>query len=200
MYRAIGNVLKQHYNGYEAWIISPNYDAAKFVGLRPSVRIPLYNGPIEARFIKFEMYQGSKRGDESLDRRAKQYGDKERTDRPDRNKRFVGTEDVEESTDDRTTAKPTKSWGKEDKGKFEKRRPEGERRFQKDGDKRGGFDKNKGRRFERPEGENPRFKKDRPNKDDQIQVWESQKEDKPKHTTKDTPEEKGPPTRRRRIK
>ena len=61
LYRQIGDVLKQNFTGFEAWIISSNFEAAKFVGLRPSARLPLYNGPIETRFIKFEMYEGSKK-------------------------------------------------------------------------------------------------------------------------------------------
>jgi putative N6-adenine-specific DNA methylase len=61
LYKGIGDVLKKNFIGFEAWIISSNFDAAKFIGLRPSARIPLYNGPIETKFIKFEMYEGSKK-------------------------------------------------------------------------------------------------------------------------------------------
>lgn len=61
LYKGIGDVLKQNFTGFEAWIITSNFDAAKFIGLRPSARIALYNGPIETKFIKFEMYQGSKK-------------------------------------------------------------------------------------------------------------------------------------------
>jgi hypothetical protein len=61
LYRGIGDVLKQNLSGFEAWIITSNMDAAKFVGLRPSAKIILYNGPLESRFIKFEVYEGSKK-------------------------------------------------------------------------------------------------------------------------------------------
>lgn len=61
LYKGIGDALKQNFTGFEAWIITSNYDAAKFIGLRPSARIPLYNGPIETKFIKFELYEGSKK-------------------------------------------------------------------------------------------------------------------------------------------
>lgn len=68
LYRGIGNVLKQNFIGCEAWIISPNFDTAKFIGLRPSQKIALYNGPIETRFLKFEVYEGTKRyGDKTSD-------------------------------------------------------------------------------------------------------------------------------------
>ncbi|MCF6342181.1 MAG: THUMP domain-containing protein [Bacteroidales bacterium] len=62
LYRGIGDVLKNNFQGFEAWIISSSFDSMKFIGLRPSRRIHLYNGPIETRFVKFEMYAGSKKG------------------------------------------------------------------------------------------------------------------------------------------
>jgi putative N6-adenine-specific DNA methylase len=62
LYKKIGDVLKQDYSGFEAWIITPNTEAAKFVGLRPSRKITLFNGPIETRYLKFEMYEGTKKG------------------------------------------------------------------------------------------------------------------------------------------
>jgi putative N6-adenine-specific DNA methylase len=34
----------------------------KFVGLRPSRKIKLFNGSLEARLVKYEMYEGSKKG------------------------------------------------------------------------------------------------------------------------------------------
>ena len=61
LYKHIGDVLKTRFQGYEAWIITGNMAVAKFIGLRPSRKIILYNGPLESRFIKFEMYRGSKK-------------------------------------------------------------------------------------------------------------------------------------------
>ena len=61
LYKGIGDVLKSNFQGFEAWIISSSFDSMKFVGLRPSRRIHLFNGPIETRFVKFEMYAGSKK-------------------------------------------------------------------------------------------------------------------------------------------
>ena len=61
LYKGIGNALKQNFSGFEAWIISSNFEATKFIGLRPSARITLFNGPIETKFIKFELYAGSKK-------------------------------------------------------------------------------------------------------------------------------------------
>ena len=60
-YREIGDTLKQGYPGTQAWFITANLEALKFVGLKPSRKIKLFNGKLEARFVKYEMYEGSKR-------------------------------------------------------------------------------------------------------------------------------------------
>ena len=61
-YREIGDTLKQGYSDTNAWFITANLDALKFVGLRPSRKIKLFNGKLEARLVKYEMYAGSKKG------------------------------------------------------------------------------------------------------------------------------------------
>lgn len=59
-YSQIGDTLKKKYSGWDAWIISANRNALKRIGLRPSKKYTLYNGSLECRFQKFEMYRGSK--------------------------------------------------------------------------------------------------------------------------------------------
>lgn len=61
LYKSIGNQLKREFPGYEAWIISSNFEALKNIGLRPAKKIPLYNGSLECKFQKFELYQGSRK-------------------------------------------------------------------------------------------------------------------------------------------
>ncbi len=61
-YREIGDTMKQHYPGTNAWFITGNLEALKFVGLKPSRKIKLFNGSLEARLVKYEMYEGSKKG------------------------------------------------------------------------------------------------------------------------------------------
>ncbi len=60
-YREIGDTFKQHYPNTNAWFITANLEALKFVGLKPSRKIKLYNGKLETRLIKYEIYEGSKR-------------------------------------------------------------------------------------------------------------------------------------------
>tara|TARA_R100001198_G_scaffold95860_1_gene83242 strand:- start:1652 stop:2818 length:1167 start_codon:yes stop_codon:yes gene_type:complete len=60
-YKNIGDTLKQGYPGTDAWFITSNLDALKHVGLRPSRKIHLVNAKLEARFVKYVMYEGSKK-------------------------------------------------------------------------------------------------------------------------------------------
>jgi len=59
-YKMIGDTLKQRYAGYTAWMISSDLESVKFIGLRPSRRIPVFNGPLECRFLKFDLFAGKK--------------------------------------------------------------------------------------------------------------------------------------------
>ncbi len=61
-YKQIGDAFKQAYTGWEAWVLSGNIPALKRLGLRASRRVPLFNGPLECRMYKFEMYGGSRKG------------------------------------------------------------------------------------------------------------------------------------------
>jgi putative N6-adenine-specific DNA methylase len=61
LYKSIGDTFKKNFSGYDCWVISSNMEAFKHVGLRPSRKIALFNGQLECRFMKYEMYQGTKR-------------------------------------------------------------------------------------------------------------------------------------------
>jgi len=56
LYRQIGDAMKQHAKGYTAYLLAGNPQLAKFVGLKASRRIVLFNGPIECRLLKYELY------------------------------------------------------------------------------------------------------------------------------------------------
>ena len=60
-YGSIGSTLKHKYPGTNAWMISSNMEALKHIGLRPSRKIKLFNAKLEAKFVKYEMYQGTKK-------------------------------------------------------------------------------------------------------------------------------------------
>ncbi|MFN8309457.1 MAG: THUMP domain-containing protein [Chitinophagales bacterium] len=61
LYKTIGDSFKQKFKGYDCWMISSNLDAFKHVGLRPSRKIVVYNGQLECRFMKYTMYEGTKK-------------------------------------------------------------------------------------------------------------------------------------------
>ncbi len=65
-YANIGNTLKRGYPGSQAWMITSNMEALKHVGLRPSRKIKLYNGKLESKLVKYDLYEGSKKAKKQL--------------------------------------------------------------------------------------------------------------------------------------
>ncbi|MCK4917922.1 MAG: class I SAM-dependent RNA methyltransferase [Candidatus Omnitrophica bacterium] len=61
IYKEIGNFLKQHCQGHTGYIFSGNTALAKNVGLRTSQRLVFFNGSIECRLLKYELYEGSRK-------------------------------------------------------------------------------------------------------------------------------------------
>lgn len=60
-YERIGDTLKRGYPGTQAWFITSSFEGIKSVGLRSSRKIKLFNGGIESRLLKYDIYQGSKK-------------------------------------------------------------------------------------------------------------------------------------------
>jgi putative N6-adenine-specific DNA methylase len=58
LYRELGNALKQRASGATAWLLVGNPELAKCIGLRASRRVILWNGPIECRLLRFDLYPG----------------------------------------------------------------------------------------------------------------------------------------------
>jgi putative N6-adenine-specific DNA methylase len=56
LYKEIGDVMKQRCKGYTAYLFTGNLELAKYVGLKATRRIVLFNGPIECRLLKYELY------------------------------------------------------------------------------------------------------------------------------------------------
>ena len=59
-YKSMGDLLKTNFQGFDAWILSSNVQAFKQLRLKPSEKYTLYNGGLECKFQKYEMYAGSK--------------------------------------------------------------------------------------------------------------------------------------------
>lgn len=60
IYPGIGDWFKQKCAGYTGYVFTGNLELAKKVGLRPSRRMPFFNGAIACRLLEYEMYEGSK--------------------------------------------------------------------------------------------------------------------------------------------
>jgi putative N6-adenine-specific DNA methylase len=58
-YTQIGDVLKGRYDGWSAWILASDKEALKFLGLRTSKKITVFNGPLECKFVNFEIFKGT---------------------------------------------------------------------------------------------------------------------------------------------
>jgi putative N6-adenine-specific DNA methylase len=54
-YAAFGKVLKDHCGGWTAWILSGNAEATRALKLKTSRRIPLMNGPIDCRLLRYDL-------------------------------------------------------------------------------------------------------------------------------------------------
>ncbi|MGZ3900976.1 MAG: THUMP domain-containing class I SAM-dependent RNA methyltransferase [Bacteroidia bacterium] len=61
LYKEIGDKLKKDFKNFVAWIITSAPEGVKSVGLRPSRKIQLYNGSLDCRFLKYELYEGTKK-------------------------------------------------------------------------------------------------------------------------------------------
>ncbi|WP_108247263.1 THUMP domain-containing class I SAM-dependent RNA methyltransferase [Muricauda brasiliensis] len=60
-YGKIGDTFKQIYPGTDAWLITSNLEALKHIGLKTSKKIKTFNGKLESRLVKYEIYEGSKK-------------------------------------------------------------------------------------------------------------------------------------------
>jgi putative N6-adenine-specific DNA methylase len=56
LYRQIGDVMKQRCRGWTGFVLTGNMQLAKHIGLKASRRFVLFNGPIECRLLRYELY------------------------------------------------------------------------------------------------------------------------------------------------
>lgn len=60
-YQKIGDTLKNKYPDTTVWFITSDIEGLKHVGLRTSKKIPLKNGDLDCKFVRYDMYAGSKK-------------------------------------------------------------------------------------------------------------------------------------------
>ena len=59
LYEEIGHTLKHNFQGFQCWLITDDAVALRHVGLKPTAKIPIWNGPLECRFVRFDIFEGS---------------------------------------------------------------------------------------------------------------------------------------------
>lgn len=60
-YKMIGERLKHQFGGNEAWILSYREECFEQIGLKPSIKIPVFNGSLECEFRKYTLFDGKMR-------------------------------------------------------------------------------------------------------------------------------------------
>jgi putative N6-adenine-specific DNA methylase len=65
-YKKIGDTLKNGYPDSTVWFITSDFEALKHVGLRTSKRIALKNADLDCKFVRYDMYEGSKKAKKNL--------------------------------------------------------------------------------------------------------------------------------------
>ncbi len=56
LYKELGDFFKQHCPGSTAYVLCGNLELIPAIGLKPARRFVLFNGPIECRLLKIEIY------------------------------------------------------------------------------------------------------------------------------------------------
>ena len=180
LYRAIGERLKHEFSGGEAWIISYKQECFDEIGLKPSFKIPLYNGSLDCEFRKYQLFNGKLdefraaggevKSDEERTRMAEKRRFKQH--RGEFNGRFANRPEGEEEESAEYALLRNKhreferAFGRRDRDEREDRgerrggeRRGGERRnFERRNDRREGGDNFKGERNFRDRGERKDFR------------------------------------------
>lgn len=58
LYKMIGERLKHAFTGNDAWILSYRDECFDQIGLKPTVKIPLFNGSLECQFRQYQLFDG----------------------------------------------------------------------------------------------------------------------------------------------
>lgn len=58
LYRQLGETLKRHFEGWQAWILGYKDEHFSAIGLKPSVKFPILNGSLECSLREYVMFSG----------------------------------------------------------------------------------------------------------------------------------------------
>ena len=60
LYGMIGERLKHQFAGNNAWILSSSMESLKFIGLKPEVRMDLFNGSLKCKYNNYKLFSGKR--------------------------------------------------------------------------------------------------------------------------------------------
>ena len=117
LYEMIGTKFKHEFKGNEAWVLSYHEECFAKIALKPSARIPLYNGALECEFRKYEMFEGKytkfRADGEHLERTERPLHSKFR--KPLRDERRADREDRTETPEEEPSFWDSTDFGDEEK-------------------------------------------------------------------------------------
>ena len=61
VYKLLGDTFKKNFSGWKCSVLTSSAALAHEIGLKAARRFPLFNGAIECRLLKFDMYAGTRR-------------------------------------------------------------------------------------------------------------------------------------------
>ena len=166
-YKMIGERLKHQFRDGEAWVLSYREECFEQIGLKPSIKIPLYNGSLECELRKYQMFDGkmkqfrSEGGTVKTDEEKRQMAQTHRFKKERDFKQRLTEQEENEEGDIRSFTFHRHDFEKEERGeRFDRKGDRREGRFDRKGDRREGrFDRKDDKREGRFDRKGGRFDK-----------------------------------------
>ena len=184
-YKMIGERLKHQFLNNDAWILSYREECFEQIGLKPSIKIPLFNGSLECEFRKYQIFDGKLKdfrhegGIVKTEDEKRQMAEKHRFKKNREFKQRLEEKEQNEEADIRTFTfhrhdleKPERKPRREDRQERKEENDRGKRFERKDG--KGRFDRKDGKRFDRKDGKG-RFDRNDRKTDKAVRKFEKSK-------------------------
>ena len=144
-YKMIGERLKHQFKGNDAWVLSYREECFDQIGLKPSIKIPLYNGSLECEFRKYQMFDGklkdfrSEGGIVKTEEEKRQMAEKHRFKKEREFKKRLEEQEESEEADIRSFTFHRHDLKKDDRSERRGRREGGREEREERRDRKGGY-------------------------------------------------------------
>jgi len=144
-YKMIGERLKHQFKGNDAWVLSYREECFDQIGLKPSIKIPLYNGSLECEFRKYQMFDGklkdfrSEGGIVKTEEEKRQMAEKHRFKKEREFKKRLEEQEENEEADIRSFTFHRHDLKKDDRQERRSRREGGREEREERRDRKGGY-------------------------------------------------------------